>query len=80
MQATLTLPNRKADKFGKIQPLEVRAEESLEDDEDDFYQTAEEFCEELREAIHEVIEDIAGRKQLRTAQEFLAELRGQNLG
>ena len=71
MQTTLTIPNKKADKYGKIQPSEVRDEESLEDDEGDFYQTAEEFCEELREAIHEVKEAIAGRKQLRTLGEFL---------
>ena len=75
MQTTLTIPNKKADKYGKTQPPDVCDDESLEDDDGDFYQTAEEFYEELREAIHDVKEHIAGRKQLQTAEEFLAELR-----
>ena len=78
MQTTLTTPNKKADKYGKIQPSEVRDDESLEDDEGDFYQTAEEFYEGLREAIHDVKEHIAGRKELQTFEEFLAELRSSN--
>ena len=89
MQITLTVPDTKADSFldvlrhisyVKIQSSDVISQQPAIDDEEYFYQTAEEFYEELKEAIHEVNEDIAGRKQLRTAQEFLAELRGQNLG
>ena len=78
MQTTLTIPSKKADKYGKIQPSKVRDDESLEDDEGDFYQTAEEFYEELREAIHDVKEAIAGRKKLQTIEELLAELRSED--
>ena len=73
MQTTLTIPGKKADKFGKIQPSEVLDDESLEDDED-FYQTAEEFYEGLRESIREVKEAIAGRIQLKSIEELIAEL------
>ena len=78
MQTTLTIPNKKADKYGKIQPSDVCDDESLEDDDEDFYQTAEEFYEELREAIHDVKEAIAGRKKLQTIEELLAELRSED--
>ena len=78
MQTTLTIPNKKADKYGKIQPSEVRDDESLEDDEGDFYQTAEEFYEGLRESIREVKEAIAGRIQLKSIEELIAELRNED--
>jgi len=77
MQTTLTTPNKKADKYGKIQPPEVHDDEALDDDED-FYQTAEEFYEGLRESIREVKEAIAGRIQLKSIEELIAELRNED--
>ena len=77
MPTTLTKPNKKADKYGKIQSSEVRDDVTL-DDEDNFYQTAEEFCEGLRESIREVKEAIAGRIQLKSIEELIAELRNED--
>ena len=76
MQSTLTKPDKKADKRVNIKVSETFCKQLAAIDEDDRPPTAEEFYEGLRQAIHEVNEDIAGRKQLRTAEEFLAELRG----
>jgi len=78
MPTTLTIPNKKADKYGKVQPSEVHDDEALEDDEDDYYQTAEEFYEGLREAIRDVKEAIAGRKKLKSIEELIAELRNED--
>ena len=80
MQTTLTIPNKKADKYGKILPSEIRDGESLEEDEDDFYEDAEEFYTEefyegLKRAIHDVKEHIAGRLELKSIEELIAELR-----
>jgi len=81
MQITLTIPDKKADSFldvlrhisyVKIQPSDAPCKQPSTSNEEEFY-------EELKEAIHEVNEHIAGRKQLRTAEEFLAELRSQNI-
>jgi hypothetical protein len=83
MQITLTIPDKKADSFWdvlrhisyvEIQPSnDCHALPSADKDEE---LSAEEFYDGLKEAIHDVNEAIAGRKQLRTAEEFLAELRG----
>ena len=75
MQTTLTKPKKKADSHGKVRSSDIPSPQPLEDGEEEYYQTAEEFYEELREAIRDVKEHIAGRKQLQTAEEFLAELR-----
>ena len=82
MQITLTVPDKKANSFldvlrhisyVDIQPTEVSKKKKP------AKRSAEEFYEELKEAIHEVNEAIAGRKQLRTAEEFLAELRSSDI-
>ena len=83
MSTTLTLPDKKADKYGKIQPSEVRDDGSLEDNEGDFYEDAEEFYteefyEELKEAVNELNEILAGRKQGRPVEELIAELRSSD--
>jgi hypothetical protein len=74
MQITLTIPDQKADSFldvlrhisyVKIQPSEVSHNQP----------STEEFYEGLKESIHDVNEAVAGRKQLQTVEEFLAELR-----
>jgi len=79
MQITLTIPDKKADSlldvlrhisYVKIQPSDVPKKESKKQKK----RSAEEFYEGLKEAIHDVNEHIAGRKQLGTFDEFLAEL------
>ena len=77
MQVTLTNPNKKADKRVKIKVSDTFCKQMAAIDEDDRPQTAEEFYEELREAIHEVNEAIAGRRKLQTFEEFIAELRSE---
>ena len=77
MQTTLTKPDKKADKKVKIKVSETFCEQVAVIDEEGFYQTAEEFYEKLKRAIHEVNEDIAGRKQLQTLGEFLDELESE---
>jgi hypothetical protein len=84
MQITLTIPDAKADSFldvlrhisyVDVQPCDTHCNDLEDEDEDEDEKiSAEEFYEDLREAIHEVNEAIAGRKQLRTAKEWLAEL------
>jgi hypothetical protein len=78
MQITLTVPDAKADSFldvlrhisyVNIQPCDVPKKKSKKPKK----RSAEEFYEDLREAIHEVNEAIAGRKQLQSAEEWLAE-------
>ena len=83
MSTTLTLPDKKAERKVAEKKVKGRVSETFCDqveasDEEDFYQTAEEFYEELREAIHEVNEHIAGRKELQTFEEFLEELRNSD--
>ena len=82
MQITLTIPDKKADSFldvlrhisyVKIQPSDVPKKKQAK-------RSAEEFYEGLKEAIHDVNEHIAGRKQLQSAEDFLAELRRENVG
>ena len=77
MQITFTIPDKKAKSFldvlrhisyVKILQSDAPCEQSSK-------RSAEEFYEGLKEAIHDVNEHIAGRKQLQTAEEFLAELR-----
>ena len=77
MQITLTIPDKKAHSFldvlrhisyVKIQPTDASKKQPEED-------SAEEFYEGLKRAIHDVNEHIAGRKQLGTVEELLAELR-----
>jgi len=84
MQITLTVPDKKADSFldvlrhisyVDIQPSDAPCRQSLENDEEKF--SAEEFYEGLKEAIHDVNEAIAGRKQLQTFEEFIDELRSE---
>jgi len=74
MQITLTIPDTKADSFldvlrhisyVEIQPIDSPSQPAKI--------SAEEFYEDLREAIHEVNEAIAGKKQLQTLGEFLDE-------
>jgi len=82
MQSTLTKPNKKADKHVAGKNVKVKVSDTFckqmaAIDEDDRPQTAEEFYEELREAIHEVNEAIAGRKKLQTLGEFLDELESE---
>ena len=78
MQITLTIPDKKADSFldvlrhisyVKIQPSDAHKTRSKKPAEG----SAEEFYEGLKEAIHDVNEHIAGRKQLQTLGEFLDE-------
>ena len=78
MQITLTIPDKKADSFldvlrhisyVKIKSSDVpktRSKKPMEG-------SAEEFYAGLKEAIHDVNEHIAGRKQLQTLGEFLDE-------
>ena len=89
MQITLTVPDKKADSFldvlrhvsyVEIQPtVEVLPTEVFKkrfkrlSKKKTKKRSAEEFYEELKEAVHEVNEAIAGRKQLRTLDEFLDE-------
>jgi hypothetical protein len=42
--------------------------------------SAEDFYAGLKRAIHDVNEHIAGRKELQSAEEYLAELRSQGFG
>ena len=89
MQITLTVPDKKADSFldvlrhvsyVDILPSDTADHSSStnEDDEEKF--SAEEFYENFRGAIHELNEAIAGRIQLQSAKEFLAELRSESVG
>ena len=82
MQITLTIPDKKADSFldvlrhisyVKIKSSDVPKKKQAK-------RSAEEFYEGLKEAIHDVNEHIAGRKQLSTFDEFLDELRCENVG
>ena len=73
MQSTLTKPNKKSDKGLKVKVTDTFCKQMAAIDEDDRPQTAEEFYEKLKRAIHEVNEHIAGRKELRTLEEFLDE-------
>ena len=90
MQVTLTIPDKKADSFldvlrhisyVKIEPSDTLCDEPSaseeEFDEEEFY--SEEFYEDLKEAIHELNEVLAGRKQAQSAEEYLAELRAQDV-
>ena len=85
MQITLTIPDKKADSFldvlrhisyVKIKSSDAHKTKSKKSAEG----SAEEFYEGLKEAIHDVNEHIAGRKQLQSAEDFLAELRRENVG
>jgi len=80
MQITLTIPDKKADSFldvlqhisyVKIQSSVVPTKKPKKTAED----SAEEFYEGLKEAIHDVNEAIAGRKKLGSVEELVAELR-----
>jgi hypothetical protein len=84
MQITLTVPDTKADSFldvlrhisyVEVQPSVTPYDEPSASEEGKI--SAEEFYEDLKEAIHEVNEAIAGRKQLRTLGEFLAEYKSR---
>ena len=77
MSTTLTLPDKKADSKVQVKLTETFCKQMAAIGEDDRPQTAEEFYEELREAIHEVNEAIAGRKKLQTLGEFLDELESE---
>jgi len=93
MQITLTIPDTKADSFldvlRHISYVEIASSDALdhlssayEEDEYDEEEkiSAEQFYQDLKEALHEVKEDIAGRKKLRPIEEFLAELQGESVG
>jgi hypothetical protein len=93
MQITLTVPDTKADSFldvlRHISYVEVQQSDILydelsasedefdEDDDEEFY--SEEFYEDLKGAIHELNEVLAGRKQALSAEEYLAKLREQDV-
>ena len=84
MQITLTVPDKKADSFldvlQHISYVEIQPSEIPKKKKKPAENSAEEFYEGLKEAIHDVNEHIAGRKQLQSADEYLAELRSQNFG
>ena len=76
MSTTLILPDKKADKivagkYVKGQSSDISCRQPSVDSKEVYCEKAEEFYEKLKRAIHEVNEDIAGRKQLRTLEEFL---------
>ena len=81
MQITLTVPDKKADSlldvlrhisYVEVKPSKVSPKKKKKKPAED---SAEEFYEGLKEAIHDVNEHIAGRKQLGTIEELLTELR-----
>jgi hypothetical protein len=94
VQITLTIPDKKAKSFldvlhhisyvevlptVEIQPTEVFRKQFKElSKKKPKKRGAEEFYEDLKEAIHDVKEHIAGRKQLSTYEEFLDELQTDN--
>ena len=83
MSTTLTLPDKKADKYvaGKHvrgQSSDVSCRQPSADSKEVYCEKAEEFYEGLKEAIHDVNEAIAGRKKLKTLRELLAELRSED--
>ena len=90
MQITLTIPDTKADSFldvlRHISYVEISSSDVLDNscsayeeyDEEEKI-SAEQFYEDLREAIHEVNEIIAGRKKGRPVEELLAELRSSDV-
>ena len=84
MQITLTVPDTKADSLldvlQHISYVEIQPSKVSKKNKKPAKRSAEEFYEGLKEAIHDVNEHIAGRKQLQTAEEYLAELRSQNFG
>jgi flagellar hook-basal body complex protein FliE len=77
MQVTLTIPDKNADSFLEvlrhISFVEILPSEVPKKKKKPAENSAEEFYEDLKEAIHEVNEAIAGRKKLRTLGEFLDE-------
>jgi hypothetical protein len=84
MQITLTVPDTKADSlldvlrhisYVEVQPCDTIYDEPSASEEGKI--SAEEFYEDLKEAIHEVNEAIAGRKKLQTLGEFLAEYKSR---
>jgi len=84
MQITIKVPDKKADSFldvlrhisyVKIKPSVVPRTQPSASDEEDHCQSAEEFYEGLKEAVDELNEILAGRKQGRPVEELLAELR-----
>ena len=92
MQITLTIPDKKADSFldvmrhisyVEIKPSDTHCdvpadnEEEFDEEDEEFY--SEECYEDLKEAIHELNEVLAGRKQVQSAEEYLAELRVQDV-
>ena len=79
MQITLTIPDKKADSLldvlRHISYVEILPSKVSKKKKKPAKRSAEEFYEGLKEAIHDVNEHIAGRKQLGTVEELLAELR-----
>ena len=75
MQITLTIPDKKADSFldvlRHISYVKIKSSDTPKKKQ--AKRSAEEFYEGLKEAIHDVNEAIAGRKQLQTLGEFLDE-------
>ena len=87
MKVLLDIPDKKADSlmdvlrhisYVKIQPFDTPKNQIVEDESAE--PSKEEILEGLREAIHDVKEHIAGRKQLQSAKEWLAELRREGVG
>jgi serine/threonine protein phosphatase PrpC len=81
MQVTLTIPDKNADSFLEvlrhISFVEILPSEVPKKKKKPVENSAEEFYEDLKEAIHEVNEAIAGRKQLRSAEEWLNEYKSR---
>jgi hypothetical protein len=86
MQITLTIPDAKADSFfdvlrqvpyAKVHPSDTSYQPSASDEED-HYQSAEEFYEGLKRSINELNEILAGRKQGCPVEELIAELRSSD--
>ena len=84
MQITLTIPDTKADSFldvlRHISYVEIVPSDAAdhlsstnEEDDDDEEYGEEDFYEELKEAVNELNEVLAGQKQLQTLGEFLDE-------
>jgi hypothetical protein len=82
MKVLLDIPDKKADSFmdvlRHISYVKIQPSETIEDEDEE--PSKEEILEGIREAIHDVKEHIAGRLQLQSAEEWLAELRREGVG
>ena len=92
MKVLLDIPDKKADSlmdvlrhisYVKVQPFDTPKKQFTQENqfvEDELAEPSkEEILEGIREAFHDVKEHIAGRKQLQSAKEWLAELRREGV-